>query len=360
MVASFNFIDYSEGHNGRVSTYGYIRFIIMKNYVTITAASIQAYYDKLKKAATPVITMDSDFRAFIAQDDFYHDGEDDMRAYYFRHELFQPLLRALEAIWNNVGLEVDPSTLPPTIRISTGEAVDILKSFFPIKREMILSSINCPRVDFDLLKPGILEADESVLSQVNTDLSDHFKRLKLAGLLCGELHGHSYDDVLTALYREKIDRSVPNVDMKSFDEMRNSAKELVVDFWGEKEIFSASEVQLIEGIIKSDIFRGFREDCAVEYNRRYGQRPDRPRKATQTTPAAGNNEVLIGVRELAKYLHCGGDKALDIVASKILQKAGVAYRVGKTNQFDRKKLDAFNAAHPEALANVPKRQKKKK
>ena len=54
------------------------------------------------------------------------------------------------------------------------------------------------------------------------------------------------------------------------------------------------------------------------------------------------------------------DKAQDIVASKILLKAGVAYRVGKTNQFDRKKLDAFKTANPEALANVPRRQKKKK
>lgn len=337
-----------------------LRIIIMKNYLQITAAAIQAYYDKLTQAATPAISMDSDFRAFIAKDDFYHDGEDDMRAYYFKHELFQPLLRAMEAIWNNVGLEVDPSTLPSTIRISTGEAADILKSLFPIKREMILSTISCPRNDFDHLKPGILDANESELSLVITDLSEHFKRLKLAELLCGELHGHTNDDVLTALYRERIVKSVPTANMKSFEEMRNMAKELVVDFWGEKEIFSASEVQLIEGIIKSDIFRGFREDCAVEYNRRYGQRPERPRKATQTTPVAGNNDVLIGVRELAKYLHCGGDKALDIVASKILQKAGVAYRVGKTNQFDRKKLDAFNAAHPEALANVPKRQKKKK
>ncbi len=332
----------------------------MKNYVKKAAASIQAYYDKLNKAATPAISMDSDFRAFIAQDDFYHDGEDDMRAYYFRHELFLPLLRALEAIWNNVGLDVDASTLPSTIRISTDEAVDILKSFFPIKREMILSSIKCPRVDFDLLKPGILDADEHALSQVNTDLSDHFKLLKLAGLLCGELHGHTNDDVLTALYREKIDRSVPSVNMKSFEDMRTMAKELVVDFWGEKEKYSASEVKLIERIIKSDIFRGFREDCAVDYNRRYGLRPERPRKATQMTPATGNNDVLIGVRELAKYLHCGADKALDIVASKILQKEGVAYRVGKTNQFNRKKLDAFKTAHPEALANVPKRQKKKK
>ena len=337
-----------------------LRIIIMKNYLQKSAAAIQAYYDKLTKTATPVISMDSDFRAFIAKDDFYHDGEDDMRAYYFKHELFQPLLRALEAIWNNVGLEVDPSTLPSTIRISTGEATDILKSLFPIKREMILSTISCPRNDFDHLKPGILDANDAELSLVITDLSEHFKRLKLAELLCGELHGHTNDDVLTALYRERIVKFVPTANMKSFEEMRNMAKELVVDFWGEKEIYSASEVQLIEGIIKSDIFRGFREDCAVEYNRRYGQRPDRPRKATQTTPAAGNNEVLIGVRELAKYLHCGGDKALDIVASKILQKAGVAYRVGKTNQFDRKKLDAFNAAHPEALANVPKRQKKKK
>ena len=360
MVASFNFIDYSKNYSGLNSTRGRLNFLFMKYYLQIIAASIQAYYDRLKKAATPDIAMDSDIRQFIAQEDFYHDGDDDMRAYYFRHELYQPLLKAQAAIWKNVGLEVDPSALPSTTRISTVEAVEILNSFFPIKREMILSSINCPRADFDHLKPGILEANGLELSQVNTDLSVHFKLLKLAGLLCNELHGLTNDDVLTALYREKKDQSAPNVNTKSFEEMRNAAKAIMVDFWGEKELYSTTEIQIIEGIIKSDIFRGFREDCAVEYNRQNGQRPDRPRKTIQTSSAATNCDVLIGVRELAQYLHCGQDKAQDIVASKILLKAGVAYRVGKTNQFDRKKLDAFKTANPEALANVPRRQKKKK
>jgi hypothetical protein len=59
---------------------------------------------------------------------------------------------------------------------------------------------------------------------------------------------------------------------------------------------------------------------------------------------------------LRKYLRCGPDKIQDIVASKILQKAGVSYRVGRTNQFSRKKLDAFLAANPTALADVPKRK----
>lgn len=332
----------------------------MKYCLQKTAASIQAYYDRLKTAATPDISMDPDFRAFIAQEDFYHDGDDDMRAYYFRHELYQPLLKALAAIWKNVGLEVDPSALPSTIRISTGEAVEILNTFFPIKREMILSSINCPRADFDHLKPGILEANVFELSQVNTDLSIHFKRLKFAGLLCSELRGHTNDDVLTALYRESINRSTPNVNTKSFEEMRNAAKAIMVDFWGEKEVFSTTEIQIIEGIIKSDIFRGFREDCAVEYNRQNGQRPDRPKKTVRTSISVGSGDVLIGIEALRKYLHCGPNKAQDIVDSKILQKAGVAYRVGRTNQFDRKKLDDFIAANPTALADVSKHKTKKR
>jgi hypothetical protein len=237
--------------------------------------------------------------------------------------------------------------------------VEILISTFPIKRELVLASISCPLSDFNHLKPGILEANETELSQVKTDLSDHFKRLNLAGLLSDGLSDHTNDDVLTALYRVRKHRSAPT-NMVTFEEMRRTAKEKVVEFWSEKDVYSTTEIQTIEGIIKSDIFKGFREDCAVEYNRRYGRRPDRPKKTAQTLPSAVGGDVLVGIDALRKHLHCGPNKAQDIVDSKILQKAGVAYRVGRTNQFDRKKLDAFLAANPTALANVPERKPKKR
>ena len=320
-------------------------------------ASIQAYYERLRATATPSLMMDLDYRKYVSEkEDFYHDGEEDMRSFYFYHELYRPLLETLMVMWGNTGLDIDPSTLPSDLRISTSEAVGILASTFPIKRELVLSLISCPLSDFNHLKPGVLYANEAELSQVQTDLSNHFKRLKLAELLCGELHGHTNDDILVALYRGKIRRSAPTTGKVSFEEMKTTAKEMVVTFWSEKEIYSTAEIGIIEDIIKSDIFRGFREDCAVEYNRRYGQRPDRPRKTAQSSASAIDSEVLVGVRALSKYLNCGPDKAMDIVASKILQKAGVAFRVGRTNQFDKVKLDAFRSANPTALEKVPKRK----
>ena len=329
---------------------------LLQNILT----SIQAYYERLGVAAAPTVMMFPDYRKYVSEkDDFYHDGDEDERSFYFYHELYQPLLKTLAVIWENVGLEIDPTTLPSDFRISTSEAVEILTSTFPIKRELVLASISCPLSDFNHLKPGILEANETELSQVKTDLSDHFKRLNLAGLLSDGLSDHTNDDVLTALYRVRKHRSAPT-NMVTFEEMRRTAKEKVVEFWSEKDVYSTTEIQTIEGIIKSDIFKGFREDCAVEYNRRYGRRPDRPKKTAQTLPSAVGGDVLVGIDALRKHLHCGPNKAQDIVDSKILQKAGVAYRVGRTNQFDRKKLDAFLAANPTALANVPERKPKKR
>lgn len=329
----------------------------MNEFVRKAVGSIKAYYRMLRDAAIPEIIMDSDFRAFLSKGDFYHDGDDEMRVYYFFYELYQPLMKARRLMWNNVGLEIDSSALPADFRISSGEAAEILATKLPIKRGLILASISCPLSDFDHLKPGILEANESELSHVKTDLSDHFKRLKLASLLCEGLPGNTNDDVLTALYRAGRQYSEQDIKEAAFEEMRLAAKELVVDFWGKKEIYSTSEIQIIEGIIKSDIFKGFREDCAVEYNRRYGHRPDRPRKTANVPTTEESCDVILGERGLMQYLHCGSDKAQNIVHSKVLQKAGVAYRVGRTYQFDRKKLDAFLSANPEALSSIPKKKK---
>lgn len=279
---------------------------ILQNILT----TIQAYYERLKNTATPAVKMLPDHRNYVSEkEDLYHGGDEDERSFYFFHELYRPLLETLAVMWNNVGLEIDSSALPADFRISSGEAAEILATMFPIKRELILASISCPLSDFDHLKPGILEANESELSHVKTDLSDHFKRLKLASLLCEGLPGNTNDDVLTALYR--AGKQCPDQVVKEapFEIMRDAAKELVVDFWGKKEIYSTSEIQTIEGIIKSDIFKGFREDCAVEYNRRYGRRPDRPRIMVQTFPSAVESEVLIGIDALRKRLHCSPNKA---------------------------------------------------
>ena len=59
--------------------------------------------------------------------------------------------------------------------------------------------------------------------------------------------------------------------------------------------------------------------------------------------------VISGIQNLANHLGIGSDKAQKIVDSKILQRAGVSYKIGRTNFFNKKKLHEFLAANPESL-----------
>ena len=139
----------------------------MNELIHNTLNSIEAYYDALKEAASPDITMDSEIRSFLSMEGgLYHNGDDEMRTYYFYFEIFAPLVRTLALMaWNAI--------------IIRGE---------------------CAHKD-------------------------------------------------------------------SFTEMKNVAKEMVIGFWSEREKYSTTEIQIIEGIIKSDIFQGFMEDCVDEFIR---------------------------------------------------------------------------------------------
>ena len=61
----------------------------MNELIQNTLNSIEAYYDALKEAASPDITMDSEIRSFLSMEGgLYHNGDDAMRTYYFYFEIF--------------------------------------------------------------------------------------------------------------------------------------------------------------------------------------------------------------------------------------------------------------------------------
>lgn len=57
--------------------------------------------------------------------------------------------------------------------------------------------------------------------------------------------------------------------------------------------------------------------------------------------------IIKGVEGLAVFLGCGKTKAQEILNSNVLQKAGVAYRMGKGWRFNKGKLSSFMKDNPE-------------
>lgn len=72
---------------------------------------------------------------------------------------------------------------------------------------------------------------------------------------------------------------------------------------------------------------------------------------------AANANAIEGVAGLAKYLGCGMNKAQDICNSGLLKKNGIQYSVGRKWIFNRKKIETYLAANPEAFARVRRRKK---
>ena len=68
--------------------------------------------------------------------------------------------------------------------------------------------------------------------------------------------------------------------------------------------------------------------------------------------ARGGEDLIRGIRELAKYLRCGGNKANAIVQSGVLKEAGVQFKMGNTNCFSKKKLEEVLSSNPYIFKNV--------
>lgn len=70
-------------------------------------------------------------------------------------------------------------------------------------------------------------------------------------------------------------------------------------------------------------------------------------------------EVIRGVKGLAKYLHIGSTLAQAVINSKLLQENGAQYSAGGKWFFNREKLDRLLAAKPELLKDIHIQRRKK-
>ncbi|MBQ3070702.1 MAG: hypothetical protein IJD12_03325 [Tidjanibacter sp.] len=70
-------------------------------------------------------------------------------------------------------------------------------------------------------------------------------------------------------------------------------------------------------------------------------------------------EVIRGVKGLAKYLHIGSTLAQAVINSKLLQENGAQYSAGGKWFFNREKLDRLLAKKPELLKDVHIQRRKK-
>lgn len=335
----------------------------MEDKIKLAAEAIQNYYSKLRVAATPTMKMDKDMRSLYKDIDLYYNNDDEdaeMKAFYFYHEILAPLRRTFILLQRNAEIRVPIASLPKEYRLSPSEAATLLKTKFIRCRGLILNSIHCTSSDFDNVKKGIMEADGEALQNVSQDLTNDYMMLEFANRVSRCLPSYS-GDVVSAIYRPGFEMPmfVCYENELPFEEARITAKQGVVDFWKNADMYSTSEIEIVEGIIKSDIFKPFREDCAVLFQRETGQRPQRPSgkqlSSVPQTHSRNQKDVLSGVRELKDYLHSGSAKAQEILNSGILQNAGISYRVGNKHIINRGKLDEFLKNNPNAFANLPKK-----
>lgn len=336
----------------------------MEDNIQPAVMAIQNYYSELHVAATATMMMDEDMRSLYSDFDLYYNNSDEdaeMKSFYFFHEILAPLQRTFILLQKNAGIYLSAANLPKEYRLSSSEAAALLKTKFIRCRGLILDSIHCPSSDFDNVKKGIMEANGEALQKVSQDLTKDFMGLEFAHRVSQRLSNYS-DDVIAAVYRPGCEIPMPVCygNELPFEEARETAKRGIVDFWKNADIYSTSEIEIVEEIIKSDIFKPFREDCAVLFQRETGQRPMRPYRK-QVSPATITNstqhkDVLSGVREFADYLPAGLTKAQEILNSGILQEAGISYRVGNKHIINREKLDEFRKNNPNAFANLPKKK----
>lgn len=335
-----------------------------KNNITLAplGEAITDYYFSLRQAATPLIKMDPDIRLIYSTntDLYYNHDESDanMKRFYFQHEIYQPLQEVLSRMDRNVVFDPEALTLTNEYRMSPADVATLLKKHFVRGRGLILDSISCPSADYENLLHGIMDADDTALAGVSKDMTKEYMMLGYAQKVYLDLRGKIQplhpDMVLTAIYRP----SKPlrqEYSIMDFDTMKSISMEGVLDVWANSDRYSTVELEIVDDILRSDIFRPFREDCAVHFKRQYGSRPSRPGMAVRPATSSPNNnseDVISGIKELSAYLKIGTEKAQKMVDSKILQKAGVSYKLGKTNFFNKKKLDEFLAAHPQAFSDI--------
>jgi len=65
-----------------------------------------------------------------------------------------------------------------------------------------------------------------------------------------------------------------------------------------------------------------------------------------------DEDLIRGIRELAKFLRCGVNKANAIVKNGVLKEVGVQFKIGNTNCFNKKKLEEVLSSNPDIFKKV--------
>ena len=74
-------------------------------------------------------------------------------------------------------------------------------------------------------------------------------------------------------------------------------------------------------------------------------------EAAEITPT-GDEELIRGTRELAKFLRCGGNRANAIAKSGILKRAGIQFKMGNTNYYNKRKLSEALSTNPDLFKDL--------
>lgn len=334
---------------------------------------INQYYSQLNKIAAvrfDVYYNDSYYYNMLCSDPTL---EDEMKAFYFNHEILMTLKGVIDCVVKEGRITVDGSMLTNEFRLSVGSMVDILKSISPKCRRMMLERIKCPSGAYSDLESGFMLVDADALQRATdkVDFTDDFKRISFLWSLAfsdirdKNLSAASFDekffDVLLLANNRNFDEKFQDVlsaslqiEDDSADIVFAAAKHLIKDcYWDNIDCFTSKEQSIINEILASRLFASFVRECRKEYKKDHPKAvffeevlvDKSSKKRTNDMPV----NVIMGVRGLAKFVGVGVTKAQEIVNSKILEENGISYWVGRKICFDGEKLSAFLTSNPDAL-----------
>ena len=101
-----------------------------------------------------------------------------------------------------------------------------------------------------------------------------------------------------------------------------------------------------ENEIKRLIREAIREEVASQIKEMIGMNPN---NAIRVEQSKQDNNVIKGVKGLAKFLGCGVNSAQNIINSEILLNKKIQYRTGKGWRFRKDKLTELLEKEPEIL-----------
>ncbi len=107
-----------------------------------------------------------------------------------------------------------------------------------------------------------------------------------------------------------------------------------------------------ENEIKRLIREAIREEVALQIKEMVGMNPN---NAIRVEQSKQDNNVIKGVKGLAKFLGCGVNSAQNIINSEILLNKKIQYRTGKGWRFRKDKLTDLLEKEPEILKKVRKK-----